>query len=82
MKELKVDGKVWIGADGIPLAFTSLVAYKGSRLLITFEGGSSQDLQFAKVGNRLMVTRGSSEEHNAGFGASTQTKRMMTLTPR
>jgi hypothetical protein len=82
MKELKVEGKVWIGPDGIPLAFSSLVAYKGSRLLITFEGGNAQELQFAKVGNRLMVTRAVSEEHNAGFGASTRTKKTTTLTVR
>jgi hypothetical protein len=82
MKELKVDGKVWLGPDGIPLAFSSRVAYKGSRLLITFEGGIAQELQFARVGNRLVVTRAVSDEHNAGFGASTQTKKTMTITVR
>jgi hypothetical protein len=82
MKEVKVEGKVWIGADGFPLAYSSLVAYTGSRLLISFEGGNAQDLQFAKVGNRLLVTKATSEEHNAGFGASTQTKKTMTLTLR
>ena len=80
MKELKVDGKVWIGPDGLPLAFTSVVAYRGSRLFITFEGGNSQDLQFVRVGNRLVVTRAINEEHNAGFGASSQTKKTTILT--
>jgi hypothetical protein len=80
LKELKVEGKVWIGADGVPLAFSNSVAYKGSRLFISFEGGNSQELQFAKVGNRLVVTRATSEDRNAGFGASSQTKKTTTLT--
>jgi len=80
LKEVKVEGRVWIGADGLPLAFSSSVAYKGSRLFISFEGGNSQDLQFARVGNRLIVTRATTEDRNAGFGASQQTKKTTTLT--
>ncbi len=80
LKELKVEGKVWIGSDGLPLAFSSSVAYKGSRLFISFEGGNTQELQFARVGNRLVVTRATSEDHNAGFGASQQTKKTTLLT--
>jgi len=80
MKELKVDAKVWVGPDGFPLAFSSNVAYKGSRMLISFEGGMSQELQFTRVGNRLVVTRAIGEDHNAGFGASSQTKKTTTLT--
>ena len=79
LKELNVDAKVWIGADGLPLAFSSRVAYKGSRMFIRFEGGTTQELQFAKVGNRLVVTRATSEDRNAGFGASSQTKKTTTL---
>ena len=80
LKELKVEGRVWIGADGLPLAFSSNVAYKGSRLFISFEGGNTQERQFTRVGNRLVVTRAISEERNAGFGASQQTKKTTTLT--
>ncbi len=80
LKELKVDAKVWVGADGLPLAFSSSVAYKGSRMFISFEGGNTQERQFTRVGNRLIVTRATSEEHNAGFGASSQTKKTTTLT--
>jgi hypothetical protein len=80
MKELKVEGRVWVGSDGLPLAFSSSVAYKGSRLFISFEGGNSQELQFARVGNRLVVTRATSEDRNAGFGASQQTKKTTIIT--
>jgi hypothetical protein len=80
LKDLKAEGRVWIGPDGVPLAFSSNLAYKGSRLFITFEGGSSQDLQFAKVGSRLVVTRATSEDRTAGFGASSTTKKTTTVT--
>jgi hypothetical protein len=80
LKELKVEGRVWIGPDGLPLAFSSSVAYKGSRMFISFEGGNTQEMQFTKVGNRLIVTRVISEDRSAGFGASQQTKKTTTLT--
>lgn len=80
LKELKVDAKVWIGSDGLPLAFSSSVAFKGSRMFISFEGGNTQERHFARVGHRLIVTRATTEDRNAGFGASTQTKKTTTVT--
>lgn len=80
LKEFKADAKVWIGSDGLPLAFSSTLSYKGSRMFITFEGGNTQELQFARAGNRLVVTRVSSEDRSSGFGASTQTKKTTTVT--
>jgi len=80
LKELKVEAKVWVGADGLPLAFYSSVSYKGSRMFISFEGGNTQELQFSRIGNRLVTTRATSEDRNSGFGASSQTKKTTTLT--
>lgn len=79
LKELKVDAKVWVGPDGLPLAFASTVAYKGSRMFISFEGGSSQERLFARAGARLVVTRSTSEDRSAGLGASTLTKKVTSL---
>ncbi len=79
LKEVKVQAKVWIGPDGLPLAFSSSVAYKGSRMFISFEGGHSQELQFVRAGNRLVVARATSEDYNSGFGASSQTKKTTTV---
>lgn len=79
LKELKVDARIWVGPDGLPLAFASTVAYKGSRMFISFEGGSSQERQFARVGGRLVVTRATTEDRTAGLGASTQTRKVTTL---
>ena len=80
LKELKVEAKVWVGADGLPLAFSSSVSYKGSRMFISFEGGNTQELQFTRIGNRLVAVRTTSEDLNSGFGASSQTKKTTTLT--
>ncbi|MFZ1375714.1 MAG: hypothetical protein WAS25_03885 [Geothrix sp.] len=80
LKELKVEAKVWVGADGLPLAFSSSVSYKGSRMFISFEGGNTQELQFTRIGNRLVAVRTTSEDRNSGFGASSQTKKTTTLT--
>ena len=80
LKELKVDAKVWIGADGVTLAFASSVSFKGSRMFISFEGGNTQELHFSRVGNRLVTTRATSEDRSSGCGASTQTKKTTTLT--
>ena len=71
---------MWIGADGVPLAFASSVSFKGSRMFISFEGGNTQELHFSRVGNRLVTTRATSEDRSSGFGASTQTKKTTTLT--
>ena len=80
LKELRVEAKVWVGPDGLPLAFTSSVAYRGSRFFISFEGQQAQELQFARVGSRLVVVRATSEDQQSGFGASSQTKKTTTLT--
>lgn len=80
LKELKVEARIWIAPDGLPLAFASSVAYKGSRMFISFEGGSTQELQFARLAGRLVVTRATSEDRNSGFGASSQTKKTTTVT--
>lgn len=79
LKELKVDAKVWVGADGLPLAYASSVAYKGSRFFISFEGARSEELQFAHAGNRLIVVKATSEDRNSGMGNSTQNKKVTTL---
>ncbi|WP_306590145.1 hypothetical protein [Geothrix sp. 21YS21S-4] len=80
LKELKVDAKLWVGPDGLPLAFTTAVALKGSRMFITFEAGNTQERLFARVGGRLVVTRNTTEDRTAGLGASNQTKKITTLT--
>jgi hypothetical protein len=79
LKELKVEAKVWVGADGLPLAFASSVSFKGSRFFISFEGASSQERQFAHIGGRLVAIRTTSEDRSAGMGMSSLNKKVTTL---
>lgn len=80
LKELKVDAKVWVGTDGLPLAYASAVSFKGSRFFISFEGANSQERQFTHIGGRLVVTRTTSEDRSAGMGMNTLNKKVTTLT--
>lgn len=80
MKELKVDAKLWVGADGLPLAYATDVKFKGSRFFVSFEGGNHDELHFSRVGNRLVATQLTSENRNSGFGQQTQRKSTTTVT--
>jgi hypothetical protein len=82
LKELKVDARVWVGADGLPLAYASAVSFKGSRFFIHFEGASSQERQFAHVDGRLVVVRTTREDQNTGLGMSSQSRKVTILTVR
>lgn len=80
MKELKVDAKLWVGPDGLPLAYSTAVRFKGSRFFINFEGGNSEDLRFARSGNRLVAVHAVSENRNSGMGQSFQRKNTTQVT--
>lgn len=80
MKELKVDAKLWVGADGLPLAYATDVKFKGSRFFISFEGGNRDEIQFARAGNRLVAAQLTSENQNSGLGQQTQRKNTNTVT--
>ena len=69
IKELEVTAKVWLGADGIPLAAETKSRIKGRALLvITFEVEEDEAFDFAQVGRRLVIVRHVKESHNSGAG--------------
>ena len=80
IKEIKARGWVWLGPDGVPLAFRTEVDYTGSRFLIRFKGTQREEVHFAARGNRLQVTWAQNEERTSGFGESMATKRVYRLT--
>jgi hypothetical protein len=80
IKDLKVDARLWIGTDGLPLAYATSVKFKGSRFFISFEGSNSEELRFVRAGNRLVAAQVSSENSNSGFGQQSQRKSTSTLT--
>ncbi len=80
VKELEASAKVWIGADGVPLAVETKVHVKGRALLvITFEQNEKHEYHFARSGNRLVVVHHVNEENGSGGGEKGQTKTVMNL---
>lgn len=80
IKEMAVDAKLWVGQDGLPLAYSTAVKFKGSRFFISFEGSSSDEWHFGRVGNRLVVKRLQSENAQSGFGQQSQRKSTTVVT--
>lgn len=82
VKELVATASVWVGSDGVPLAAETQVRMKGRALMvISFEQDQKETYQFARVGNRLVVTHHAKESSGSGGGEQGQTRTVVTLTP-
>ena len=80
IKDLKVEARLWVGQDGLPLAYASSVAFKGSRFFVSFEGSSAEEIHFSRAGARLLAVRVTSENQNSGLGQQSQRKSTTTVT--
>lgn len=80
LKSLKVEGRIWLGPDGVPLAFSYTAHFKGSRFLISFEGEQQDERTLTRKGDRLIVSRQVHRESGSGLGQKGQTQRTTTLT--
>jgi hypothetical protein len=69
VKELDAVGKIWLGADGIPLAAEARILGKGRIfLVIGFETEIRQAWRFTRVGDRLVALRHEDERRWSGAG--------------
>ena len=81
IKELEATAKVWVGADGIPLAAESWVRTKGRIILVIgFELSEKEEFGFTRSGNRLIVTHHIKESSGSGSGERGQQKTVADLT--
>jgi hypothetical protein len=81
VKVLEHTVKLWLGADGVPLAAESRVLVKGRAfLVISFESTESEDWRFAHIGQRLVVTQHTKESAGSGGGEKGARKTVATLT--
>ncbi len=81
VKEMSATAKVWVGADGMPLAAETEVRLKGRAfLVISFEQQQKEAFQFTRNGNRLIVLRHTQESTGSGGGEKGQSKTVTTLT--
>ncbi|PTY08267.1 hypothetical protein DB347_01395 [Opitutaceae bacterium EW11] len=73
IKQLDTQARIWIGADGVPLAAEKELHVKGRALLvITFEQTEKEQYRFQRVGNRLVVVQHLKESAGSGGGESGQ----------
>jgi hypothetical protein len=80
VKEIIANARLWVGAEGVPLAYRSDVTYKGSRFLIRFQGMQTEEIHFQRSGNRLVAVWANNEERQTGLGQSLDTRRSYRIT--
>lgn len=69
VKELDATAKIWLGADGVPVAAERRVKTGGRAfLVVSFENEERESFRFARVGDRLLVVRHELERHGQGAG--------------
>lgn len=81
VKSMQASLKVWVAADGSPLALEEEAAWKASRFFISFEGTQKSSQRFRRVGNRLVVLQRTEESSNSGLGTTSQRKTVTTFQP-
>jgi hypothetical protein len=69
IKELDATVKLWLGADGIPLAAERRLHAKGRALLVIgFETNEEESFRFEQCGDRLVVTHHQKSTTSTGAG--------------
>jgi hypothetical protein len=81
IKELDATVRIWIGADGFPLAAERRMQLKGrAYLVISFESTESEEFHFKHIGDRLVVVRHVKESSGSGGGQNNHQKTIANLT--
>lgn len=79
IKSIEFDARIWLGADGVPLGFRNNLVYRGSRMLISFDGLFKDERTLRRIGSRLVVVRHVHEEGFSTLGQRTQSRRLTAL---
>lgn len=81
LKELTSTVRVWLGADGVPLAADRSVRFRGRALLVvSFESSESDLFEYAVHRGRLVVSRHVRDSNGSGTGGTNHQKTVATLT--
>jgi hypothetical protein len=81
IKELDATVKIWIGADGVPLAVERRMFLKGRAfLVISFDSTESESFRLKHTGDRLVVMWHVKESSGTGAGQRNHQKTIATLT--
>ena len=80
VKEIEITGKLWVGADGVPVAAENRSRVKGrAYLVISFESSEAEEYRFRQAGDRLLVMRHVKENSGSGGGESSHQKTIANL---
>ncbi len=81
IKEFEATAKIWLGADNIPVAAERSLHLKGrAMLVIGFEATETEHYEFARHGDRLVVTLHTKEGGGSGAGQSNNHRSTAVLT--
>lgn len=79
LKKLDATLKIWIGPDGMPLAASTSVQLKASKLLIGIESRQKEERTFTAKAGRLVVVNRVEEESTVAMGDRSQTKKVLSF---
>ena len=80
IKQLDATVKIWIGANGLPLAAERRLQLKGrAYLVISFESSELETFRFKQAGDRLVVIRHEKESSGSGAGEHNHQKTVANL---
>lgn len=81
VKEIEITARLWVGADGVPVAAENRTRLRGRALLvISFESSETEEFRFREAGNRLVVLRHVREASGSGGGENSHEKTVANLT--
>lgn len=79
IKKLDATLKIWIGPDGMPLASSTTVFFKASKLLIGIESRQKEERTYSSKAGRLVVVNRAEEESTTAMGDRSRTRKVLSF---
>lgn len=81
VKEYTGEVRVWLGADGVPVAVREITKIKGRKFVVSIDFGNATDYSLRVIGKRLVVVARHTEESHSVFGNAGSSVTDATLVP-
>lgn len=79
IKKLDATMKIWIGPDGMPLASSTTVFFKASKLLIGIESRQKEERTYSGKAGRLVMVNRVEEESTTAMGDRSRTRKVLSF---
>ena len=80
LKSSDATEKLWLDADGIPIAMDRTIDAKFSKFLIGFKVHEHETREFQRAAGRLVTTSSTKETSGSGFGHSEESHTIIAVT--